>query len=135
MKTKTTVERKPERARPIRRRPRQSTITVTLTGLATKTRILRLTAGTTVKDVVMRHGLAQSSIRLNRRPVRLLTKLKNGDVLVAVPRSIVGGNAGRYDHLDLERYRRTMTPDDFKFFTNFVGADRLGFTEDDLRPI
>jgi hypothetical protein len=74
----------------------------------------------------MRHGLAQSSIRLNRRPVRLLTKLKTGDVLVAVPRSIVGGNAGRYDHLDLARYRRTMTPDDFKFFTNFVGADRLG---------
>lgn len=28
-----------------------------------------------------------------------------------------------------------MTPDDFKFFTNFVGADRLGLTEDDLRPI
>ena len=134
MKTRATVKRKTERrSQPAQRRRDQSTITVRLAGLGSKTRILRLPPGTTVKEIVAREHLGQSSIRLNNRPVRLLTKLKNRDVLVATPRSIVGGSAGRYDHLDLDRYRRTMTPEDFSFFTGFVGADRFGVTEDDLR--
>lgn len=111
-------------------------VKVRLTGLGMKTRLLDVAPGTTVKDLVIGQGLLERkvSIRLNGRPVRLSTKLKEGDVLAAVPQTIAGGAVGRYDHLDLDEYRRRMSPRDFEFFVNFVGADVLGFRDSDLEP-
>lgn len=105
---------------------------VQLGRLGTRTRTLKLRAGTTVKDLVRKQGLERSSIRLNKRAVRLATKLKTGDVVVVVPQAIVGGSAGRYDHLNVEECRGRMSAEDLQFFVNFVGADALGFKEDDL---
>jgi len=97
---------------------------------------LDLPPGTTVKDLVIEQGLLgrKVSVRLNGRPVRLLTKLKDGDVFAVVPQTIVGGAVGRYDHLDLDECRRRMSPRDFEFFVNFIGADVLGFRDSDLEP-
>lgn len=105
---------------------------IRLAGLGIRTRVLDLPAGTTIKNLVKAQGLERSSIRLNGQAVRLSTELKDGDVLVAVPQTIVGGSIGRYDHLDLDECRRRMSPRDFKFFVSFVGADVLGFRDNDL---
>lgn len=110
---------------------RWKTITVRLGRLGAKTQDLELPPGTTVKDLVRAQRLEEYSIRLNGEPVRLSTELKSGDLMVAGPRSIVGGSAGRYDHLDLDECRRTMSSRDFEFFVNFVGADMLGFKDED----
>lgn len=79
-------------------------------------------------------GLEQASIRINRKPVRLSARFDQGDIVVAVPRSIEGGSGGRHDHLDLDACRRTMSSEDFNFFVRFVGADALGFKDEDLDP-
>lgn len=129
MKSKTAARRRKSGTGSPRAR-----VKVRLTGLGMKTTVLDLPPGTTVKDLVIGHGLLERkpSIRLNGGAVRLSTKLKDGDVLVAVPQTIIGGAAGRYDHLDLDECRRRMSPRDFDFFVNFVGADVLGFHDSDF---
>jgi molybdopterin converting factor small subunit len=121
-------------SRPTRRLERAKTVKVRLGKLGSEVQELRLRSGTTVKDLVKARGLYELSIRLNGNVVRLSTQLKDGDLVVAVPPFIVGASAGRYDHLDLDKYRRTMSPPDFNFFVNFVGADALGFRDEDLEP-
>ena len=114
-------------------RPKQhKMVTVRLGRLGGDAKTLRLSHGATVKDLVKGQALERCSIRVNGAPTRLSTELNDGDVVVAVPQQIVGSSAGRYDHLDLEEYRRTMAPQDFKFFVNFIGADMLGFGNPDL---
>lgn len=136
MKAKTTARKKSasksrRTPQPVRRKP----ITVQLGRMgADKVRVLNLPTGTTVKDFVKAQGLERYSIRLNGKPVRLSTELKNRDLVVVVPWFIVGASAGRYDHLNLEKYRQTMSARDFKFFVNFVGADRFGFRNGDVEP-
>ena len=112
----------------------RNTITVRLGRFGERVRELKLPVGTTIKDLVKAEGLAESSIRLKGDPIRLATQLKHGDLVVAVPHSIAGSGVGRYDHVDLDECRRTMSPRDFKFFVNFVGADVLGFRDEDLEP-
>ncbi len=107
-------------------------MTIRLCRLGDRTRTLKLPQGTTIKDLVKTHGLERCSIRLNKRAVRLAAKLKTGDVVVVVPQAIIGGTTNRYDHLNLEDCRRRMSAKDFRFFVNFVGAEVLGFTDDDL---
>ena len=41
-------------------------------------------------------------------------------------------SCGRFDHLDLDFYRQTMSARDFNFFLTFAGGDTLGFTDEDL---
>ncbi len=38
----------------------------------------------------------------------------------------------RFAHLDMERYKREMSEEDYNFFVAFVGVDSFGFTEDDF---
>lgn len=95
---------------------------------------LKVPSDSTVKDVVLAQKLEELSIRINGHPVRLSGRLKDGDLIVALPRFIVGSSAARHDHLNLDECRRTMSPRDFDFFVNFVGADRLGFSDEDLEP-
>lgn len=113
---------------------RPKTVKVRFGRLGSELRELQVPADTTVKDLVKAEGLEKLSVRINRQPVRLASRLREGDIIVAVPPFVVGGSAGRHDHLDLEECRRTMSPRDFKFFANFVGADRLGFRDEDLEP-
>src|SRR5207247_8322244 len=127
MKSKVSVLQKP---RPPRK---HSTVRVRIAKLGDRVRTLNVPAGTTVKDLVIAEGLQRFSIRLNRRPVRFATKLKAGDVLAVVPWTISGGRGdGRHAHLSLEELRRRMSPGDFLFFVNFVGADTLGCGENVL---
>lgn len=121
-------------SRPTRRFERAKTVGVRVGGLGSDVQELRLQSGTTVKDLVRARGLHEFSIRLNGAAVRLSTQLKDGDVVVAVPHSILGARAGRHDHLDLDECRRMMSPRGFNFFISFVGADALGFREEDLEP-
>jgi hypothetical protein len=93
---------------------------------------LRVVRGTTIKDLVQDHGFERSSVRLNRRAVRLGTKLKSGDIVVVTPQIIAGASTGRYDHLGLDECRRRMSASDFEFFSNFVGAETLGVEDRDL---
>lgn len=109
-----------------------SVVRVRLSRLGDRTRTLKLAPGTTIKDLVKDHGLERCSIRLNKRAVRLAAKLKTGDVVVVVPQIIIGGATSRYDHLNLEECRRRMSAKDFRFFVKFIGADALGFTDNDL---
>lgn len=137
MKAKKLAKRKTTStvSRPTRRFERAKTVRVRLVTFDSDVvQELRLRPGTTVKDLVKTRGLHELSIRLNKNAVRLSTQLKDGDLVVAVPPFIVGGSAGRYDHLDLDECRRTMSPRDFNFFVNFVGAEPLGFREEDLEP-
>jgi molybdopterin converting factor small subunit len=107
-------------------------VSVRLSRLGERTRVLKLRVGTTINDLVKNEALERSSIRVNKRPVRLASKLKSGDVVVVVPQAIVGGGSGRYDHLNLDDCRRRMSAKDFRVFVDFVGADTLGFTDADL---
>lgn len=136
MKTKKLAKRNrtSKASRPTRRSERPKTVRVRLVKFGSDVQELRLWPGATVKDLVKARGLHEASIRLNKHAVHLSTQLKDGDLVVAVPPFIVGGSAGRYDHLDLDKYRRTMSPRDFNFFVNFVGAEALGFREEDLEP-
>lgn len=106
-------------------------VSVRLSRLGERTRVLKLRVGTTINDLVKNEALERSSIRVNKRPVRLASKLKSGDVVGVVPQAI-GGGSGRYDHLNLDDCRRRMSAKDFRFFVDFVGADTLGFTDADL---
>lgn len=95
---------------------------------------LDVPAGTTVKDLVEGERLEKVAVRINGHPVRLASRLREGDIIIAAPPFVVGGSVGRHDHLDLDECRRTMSPRDFEFFVNFVGADRLGLRDEDLEP-
>jgi len=41
-------------------------------------------------------------------------------------------DSGRYSHLDMGFYQRTMSARDFGFFSRFVGAEKLGLTAEHL---
>lgn len=131
--TRSTRKNAPKGSRTAQRFSRQKTIRVRLARLGAKTQVLALSPGTTVKDLVKAQGLERLSVRLNGNPVRLATELRDQDALTVVLPFIAGASTGRYDHLDLERYRRTMLPRDFDFFVNFVGADQLGLRDEDLQ--
>lgn len=120
------------RPKPQSKRPK--TVRVQLGALGGDTRQLEVPADTTVMDLVKARGLEKLSIRINGHPVRLSSRLREGDIIVALPRFIVGRSIGRHDHLDLDECRRTMSPRDFNFFVNFVGAEALGFRDEDLEP-
>ena len=38
----------------------------------------------------------------------------------------------RFAHLPMDVYQRTMRPEDFQFFTDFVGSGSFGFTPEDF---
>ena len=126
------------RARTASRSRRQSkrpkVVRVRLGRLGSDVKELEVPADTTIKDLVKAHGLERLSLRVNQHPVRLSTPLRDGDMIVAVPPFIVAGSVGRHDHLDLDECRRTMSPRDFNFFVNFVGAGALGLRDEDLEP-
>jgi hypothetical protein len=125
---KVARNRRRTASRPTERSERQKTVKVRLGRLGSDVQDLELPIGTTVKDLVKSQGLGTLSIRINQNPVRLGAELRDGDTVVVTPRHLAGGAGGRHDHLDLDEYRRTMSPADFAFFVNFVGADALGFS-------
>lgn len=136
MRTSTKRKRKPSsNSRSTHRVHRHETVTVRLTRLGGQIKTLELSPGTTVKDLVKTHRLGHSAVRINGKPPRLATKLKDGDIVAAVPPRIAGTSVDRYDGLDLEQCRRAMSPHDFQFFVNFVGADALGVKDSDLDPV
>jgi len=52
-----------------------------------------------------------------------------------IPRPIIvrlDTSLGRFDHLDLGFYRRTIPQRDFAFLIAFTGGDTFGFTDQDL---
>jgi hypothetical protein len=125
----------PFRTKPKPRSVRDSDITVRLGRFGSKTKILKLAPGTTVKDLVIAHELGSFAVRVNTRRPRLARKLRDGDIVVATPQRISGGAAGRHDDLDLDECRRRMSPSDLRFFVNFVGAEAYRFDGSDLDPL
>lgn len=109
----------------------QQTITVTLVCLGVKPRRLKIRQATTLREVVRAEGCSELSIRVNRHPMAPAACLRDGDAIVAIPRAIVGG-AGAFGQLALEPYRQRLSPGDYRFLAKFVGAEALGFKQDDL---
>lgn len=112
-----------------RRAASRETIAITLTGLAAKTRRIRVPFGTRLEDLPSLNPRRGLEIRVNKRKVPLSTKLRRGDVVVVVPDSITGGIGRHFESADL---RSRMSSKDYDFFVKFVGADSLGFRQEDL---
>ena len=91
---------------------------------------LTLRPGATVEELIRSEGIKRGVARVNGQQVSWSTKLRNGDVVVLLPDSI-RGSAGRYAHLNLAAYRKAMPPRDYDFFVKFIGADAVGFREED----
>jgi hypothetical protein len=77
-----------------------------------------IVSSTVFPDIWLTPTTAWPPIHQERLPV---------PVLIPLERTI-----GRFDHLDLDMYRHTMSPSDYQFFVSFVGTDAFGFTEEDL---
>jgi len=107
------------------------TLTITLARLGAEPRRFKVQRGTTLREVVRAHGCDHLSVRVNRRSVAPTTRLREGDVILAVPRTIAGA-AERDVERALEPYRRRLSPGDYRFLEKFVGAEALGFRQDDF---
>lgn len=46
-----------------------------------------------------------------------------------------GAREGRHEHLDLRSAQKMMSARDYNFFVGFVGAEALGFKEEDFREL
>ena len=82
---------------------------------------------------MVKQKLRDVRVRVNRRAVPLAARLCHGDEILVTPIAPVAP-AARFARLDLERYRREMTPADYAWFVSFVGADRFGIRPGDLDP-
>lgn len=83
-----------------------SVVSVRLSRLGERTRTLKVRVGTTINDLVKNEGLERSSIRVNRRPVRLASKLKSGDVVAR------DASSSRYQEALQEREKRIAEIED-----------------------
>lgn len=110
--------------------PSLASIQVVFIRLGGDPKQLTLRAGATIEELIRSEGIKRGVPRVNGQQVSLSTELRNGDVVVLLPESI-RGSAGRYAHLDLAAYRKAMPPRDYDFFVRFIGADALGFREED----
>lgn len=54
--------------------------------------------------------------------------------MVVVP-DVISGESGRYGHLDMAANQAAMSPEDYRCFVSFVGADAFGLSEDDLAKL
>jgi hypothetical protein len=109
----------------------EATVRVFVGQLGGQSQQVRLAPGTTLGSFLSSRGWDRLTARVNRRKVPTWAVLQDGDIVVAVPNSI-RGEAARFAHLDMARLKTTLSPKDYEFFSTFVGADALGFTERDL---
>ena len=146
VKKKATKKRFATSVPPTRRIP----VRVLVGRLGGEPKTVDVQSGTKLSDLVKAQGLEHLQVRVNGQDVPSSTELRPGDVVVAVPEAIIGEalpigayestvaykktalprTPGRYAHLDLESYRKSMSPRDYNFFINFIGADALGLTQD-----
>jgi len=109
-------------------------LTVLVGVLGRDTHQMQVPSGTTLKWLTESLGLSTLeglTVRVNKEAVSLSRRLRENDIIAVVP-SAIGGAAGRFEHLDLDRYRREMSPSDYQFFTRFAGAEALGVKDHDI---
>ncbi len=107
-------------------------IRIFLSSLGGETRQLTFRSGARLKDLLKSVGVQRGIVRVNGRRVALSTPLHDRDLVTLLPESISGG-ARRYAHLNLEEYRKSMSPRDYDFFVRFIGSDAFGLEPEDVR--